>query len=378
VRLGLIGCGGMGRRHALALNTLRGLREDLDVVAVLDRDPARAGHIAQLLRSAGHRPVVTKDLNELIDLVDAVDVVLPTALHSEYVARALDSGRHVLVEKPLTLEARHAWELAHLAESRGVVLAVAENFRRIPANRALHHLLDSEALGRPQYMRTQVRAATWGELSADAGAWYRDASVSGSYAVFELGAHEMDLAQYFFGDVETVYATAVGEQRSAAEAENVLITLGCAAGVQVQIAISVSSSALTFAAREVVCSSGRALSGNWEAWTDGSFETDTGDVVSSASFVDAYIADLEPDDARLPKGTFSPGPPYLDRAVPLRYGIVSALDDFVTAVATGRPPEVDGFAGAKTVAVCEAVLQSIRTGLPVRPLDYLIAEPGKV
>jgi predicted dehydrogenase len=367
----------MGRRHALAISALQRTRPELEVVAVVDRDPIRSAEVADLLGATGQRPTVATDLTEVVDQVDAVDVVLPTSLHIDQVALALQSGKHVLVEKPLTLKAHEAWELADLATSKGLVLAVAENFRRIPANRALHHLLDSGSLGEVQYMRTQMRAATWAELSADAGAWYQNAAVSGSYPVFELGAHEMDLTQYFFGEVETVYATAVDKDRSAAEAQNVLIALSCASGVEVQIALSVSASPPTFASREIVCSQGRVASGEWEAWSHGSYETVDGAVVPSADYVDTYLADLGPSDAQLRAGTFSAGAPYVDRSEPLRYGTVSALDDFAAAIADGRAPEVDGYAGARTVAICQAVLESVSTGKPIATSEILVAANGR-
>ena len=99
-RIGLIGCGFIGRFHARAFRGLirRGLI-DAEYVAVCDLDEGRARAFAEI----ADVPFVTTEAARVIDSpdVDVVYVCVPTAGHKELVLRAAERGKHVFCEKPL-------------------------------------------------------------------------------------------------------------------------------------------------------------------------------------------------------------------------------------------------------------------------------------
>ncbi len=115
VRIAVIGVGHLGRFHALKLASL----PEADLVAVVDIDPQRADEVAK----ACHTRAFT-DFREVLPLVDAVSVVVPTVYHYQVAREALAAGCHVFVEKPLASSPEEAHELVRLAQKAGRILQV--------------------------------------------------------------------------------------------------------------------------------------------------------------------------------------------------------------------------------------------------------------
>ena len=122
VRVGVIGAGWVAKdRHIPAFRRSHGAT----VEAILDPSPAAATETAKRFRipHAFHR------LDYLLEQpLDAVTVCTPPSTHAEIVEAALNAGKHVLVEKPLSLTADEGRSLQGLAEEKGLVLSPAHNF----------------------------------------------------------------------------------------------------------------------------------------------------------------------------------------------------------------------------------------------------------
>ena len=98
LKVGLIGCGFMGRMHANVYSTLHGV----ELVAACDNDPER---LVQFATKFGCQPF--GDFDQLVASgIDVVDVCLSTYLHKEYTCRAATAGKHVFSEKPMAMNAR--------------------------------------------------------------------------------------------------------------------------------------------------------------------------------------------------------------------------------------------------------------------------------
>jgi predicted dehydrogenase len=128
LRFGLLGAGHLGKIHLkCALATAC-----WDVAGFYDPDEKNAaGAIAQY----GVRRFT--DLEEMLDAVDAVDIVTPTPTHFELASRALRRGKHVFIEKPLTQTVAEGRRLLALAESTGLKVQVGHVERFNPAFTAL-------------------------------------------------------------------------------------------------------------------------------------------------------------------------------------------------------------------------------------------------
>jgi len=122
--VGVAGVGSLGRHHARVLSGLDGVRP----AGFYDREPGRAAEVAAEFGIPAH-----ESLEALIEASDAVVVATPTVAHREVAAAALGAGRHVLVEKPMTVTLEEADELIRSAAARGVVLQVGHIERFNPA-----------------------------------------------------------------------------------------------------------------------------------------------------------------------------------------------------------------------------------------------------
>ena len=200
----------MEYRHALAIAEMHDLGcKPVRIVAICDADATRRSRIAALLESrCGLRPEEFAEAPALLTHpgVEAVQIVLPTSLHHKMVLAALEAGKHVLVEKPMALTVAACDQIVMAAQQGDRVVAVAENYRRIPANRAMGALIRSGSLGpsepcscatllrpiRPSNPVIRLSLLPAGMLTG---------RHAGGYHVMEMGVHEADLQHDWFGPV---------------------------------------------------------------------------------------------------------------------------------------------------------------------------------
>ena len=154
VRLALVGCGGMGTRHLHGLKQLADSPFDsVELSAVCDISAENAEMAAaEAEKLLGVRPKVCTNMEVMVQQVpdlEAVDVVTDPSVHHTVVCEALDLGLHVLVEKPLAITVRACQRILDAAARNERIVSVAENFRRDPSARIVHHLIDTGAIGTP-------------------------------------------------------------------------------------------------------------------------------------------------------------------------------------------------------------------------------------
>ena len=204
--LGIVGCGGMGLRHAHGY--IEHLRRfgTFRLAAVCDRHEAAANHVASVVESeTGARPKVFTDYAEMLrdGGLDAVDIVTDTRMHHTFALAAFDAGVNVLTEKPMGLTMAACRLMREGAASSGLVLSIGEQYRRDPMNRLAKALLEAGAIGNPNFcFKVSIGGGT--ALMHDTG-WRALKSRAGSI-IIEQGVHEADLLVYFMGDVDSIYA----------------------------------------------------------------------------------------------------------------------------------------------------------------------------
>ena len=209
VRLAIVGCGGMGRRHLAGLAELQRVGErSIDLVAVCDLNAQNAEDLAGEAKDLlGARPAVFTDLATMAretDGLEAASCTTETGSHHKVAADLLDLGLHTLVEKPLGITIRGCNQVIAAAERSSKNLSVAENFRRDPINRLVRALLDDGAIGERQFiMETGVR----GRDSMIITPW-RHQKLTGTIPL-DAGVHSADILLYYYGEV----ASAFGQTR---------------------------------------------------------------------------------------------------------------------------------------------------------------------
>jgi predicted dehydrogenase len=199
LRVGLIGCGGIGKLRAQALDRSEAAR--LTVVSDLDR--RRAESLARI-----HQARVEADWRALVrrEDVDAVVVSTPPDVHAEMCIEALRCGRHVLCEKPLARSAAECKEIVAAADGHGRFLACGFNYRFYPSIQKARELLDSGTIGDLDHIRSYT-----GYSAAEHGqAWLHDPDIMGGGALRDNGIHLIDLTRYFLGEAVEAQGCASG------------------------------------------------------------------------------------------------------------------------------------------------------------------------
>ncbi|MDP3721951.1 MAG: Gfo/Idh/MocA family oxidoreductase [Candidatus Omnitrophota bacterium] len=132
LRVGVVGVGHLGRRHAEIYASMPGVR----LVAVCDADATRATMLAHTLRCQA-----LTDYHDLMGSVEAVSLAVPTSLHASIGLPLLRQGIHLLIEKPIATSLAHADALIRTAAQGGCVLHIGHVERFNAAIRAAKHHL---------------------------------------------------------------------------------------------------------------------------------------------------------------------------------------------------------------------------------------------
>ncbi len=218
IRVGLIGYGYWGPNYARVLNDL----QDVSLAFVCD---ARE---EQLRRAAARFPQVAlaQDVSEALRGADADAIIIstPASTHYELARLALESGRHVIVEKPLALEIEHCEHLGERADKKGLVLMVAHTFLYNSGIQKLREFVKSPNFGRVYYLH--ATRTNLGPIRADVN------------AVWDLAPHDISIFNYLL-DEQPQWASAIGSRALGNTREDVaFITLGYANDVIGNIHVS--------------------------------------------------------------------------------------------------------------------------------------------
>jgi myo-inositol 2-dehydrogenase / D-chiro-inositol 1-dehydrogenase len=191
-RVGLVGAGNVAQRHARVLSGF----DDVALVAVTDVAPAAARSLAERQGAAA-----CEDVAEVLATgVDAVYVCVPPFAHGPAEEAVLGAGVALFVEKPVAVDLATADRIAGLVADAGVPTAVGHHWRYLAAVERAAALL----AGRPVRL---VSGGWWDKVPPVA--WWTRREMSGG-PVVEQAAHLVDLARHLVGEVEEVYAAGTG------------------------------------------------------------------------------------------------------------------------------------------------------------------------
>ncbi|HBE72974.1 MAG TPA: hypothetical protein DDW31_02610, partial [candidate division Zixibacteria bacterium] len=146
VNVAIAGCGQWGVNHVRTFANAPGCR----VSWLADTDPKRLAKARELARGAKTAPELEAALKD--ESVQACVIATNSESHHALARKALEAGKHVLVEKPLALSAKEAGELVEIAGRKGLVLMVGHLLLYHPAVNYLKGLLDKGELGQILYL----------------------------------------------------------------------------------------------------------------------------------------------------------------------------------------------------------------------------------
>ena len=191
VRVGLIGLGWPGQQHARAIREIPGTQ----VVAVSDLSEERRRRFVQDFGTcklyAGYQDLLSDPD------IHAVIISLPNFLHYPATVCALEAGKHVMCEKPPTLDVAEMESVRALARAAGLVYAFSRQSRFSGGMLAARRLVNEGRLGKIYFARAE-RVRSRG-IPVGLGGWFTEKDKAGGGAVIDIGVHAIDAAWYLMG-----------------------------------------------------------------------------------------------------------------------------------------------------------------------------------
>lgn len=334
MRVGVVGCGYWGSKHVRTLSVL----PMVTGVVIIDGRPAIRAEVGQEFPQALQRASLTEALDDL----DAVIVATPPESHFEVAAEAIEAGKHVLVEKPMTTTSADGVELVRLADEAGVTLAVGHTFAHNPAVWKLGEIIESGDLGDLHYLDA---------ARLNLGLYRDDVNV-----LWDLAAHDISITTALLNSVpDTV--SAWGSRHTKRFSEDVGTIRMLFEDNQVESTVRVSwLDPLKVRRTTVVGSEKMAVYNDMDS-------DERIKIFDRGREQHANARSTDPFNITYRYGGISS--PYIEFSEPLRLEI----GDFLDSCASGRAPRASGHAGLTVVAVLEASDLSLReNGTPV-PID---------
>ncbi len=213
LRVGIIGCGGMGKTHALAY---KGLSEKVTVAAIADVTESARNEMKEKFDCEIYNTGM--ELIEKAD-VDFVDICLPTYLHTVHAVAAMKKGFDVFLEKPVCLNEAETELLEKAQKETGKKVQVGHVVRFMNEYRILKNAVDTEKYGKliaADFSRISVMPL-WGWEN-----WFSDPEKCGSVAL-DLHIHDADFIRYMCGDdIKKLSAAATRDKNGMINHINVL------------------------------------------------------------------------------------------------------------------------------------------------------------
>ena len=190
VKVGFVGTGGMANAHISQVETI----EEATITAFCDIEEERAKVAAD--RYGGQ---YYTDARRLIDEteVDAIYFCLPPFAHTDIERLAAESGRHIFVEKPVSMTVDHGLSVLEAVNKNSVISGVGYQGRYQNAEIALRDYLKDKAIG-------MVISHRWGGIAGGADHWWRVMEKSGGM-LHEQATHQVDMIRYLAGEITEVY-----------------------------------------------------------------------------------------------------------------------------------------------------------------------------
>lgn len=344
LRFGLIGTGGGGHLFAGAL---AGRPGGAELVSVCSRNREKATGFAS---GYGVTEVFT-DWRELVrsDL-DAVCLASPTGDHARMATGAAAEGIHVLTEKPIAVTVADADRMIEACEQAGVTLGCIYMYRFLDHAVRMKEAITDGLIGQP--LMAECSGLFYRDQPYyDSGEWRGKWESEGGGSLVTQTSHTLDLMIWMLGDVDSVAGFYNTSPLHRIEVEDITVGLLRFANGALGTLISTTAAVppqtryLTVRGTEGTVS---LLDDRLARW----------DVPGGPSPEIAELMNAGPVD----RGDTLTQAGYADSTLHHRQ-----MEDFVAAVAEGRPPLVDGREGRRTTAVMEALYDSARRGRMICP-----------
>ncbi|MEO8111184.1 MAG: Gfo/Idh/MocA family oxidoreductase [Ginsengibacter sp.] len=210
IKWGIIGCGDVTEvKSGPAFNKVN----NSSLVAVMRRDAGKAKDYAK----RHNVPKWYADADQLINdpEVNAVYVATPPSSHEEYAIAALEAGKSVYVEKPMSVSFSAANNILNVVKENNAKLCVAHYRREQPLFKKAKELLAAKAIGEVRMVNLfcYKKPLSAEELNDPKVAWRVNTGIAGGGLFNDLAPHQLDLMLYFFGKVKNAFGVAANQAK---------------------------------------------------------------------------------------------------------------------------------------------------------------------
>jgi len=379
LHLAMIGCGGIAQVHLQAYKQIKQKEPaKFEFSAMCDPVTASAKQFADQAASfQDHKPKVYTSVSEMLvkEELDAVDVCTPHSEHHVAGIACLDAGVNVMIEKPLGITVKASKALIAAGKKNKKIVATAENIRRGISQRTSCWIInDLKLLGTPRLLFSQH--AGWFDPSTERRwHWRVDKWMGGGGMVMDSGAHFCDTMRFLYGDPETVYAKVQQLEKWPHKKEDRIVmddredtwaaTLTFKNGLVAVWSWTMAAPGYSYTnvahygSKGCILDHGDAFHGPFSSAEIILQEGPKKVTTPMVEMQKQYLAQLgeAKKDALFPHG-------FMD-------GYIIECYDFLDAIEKKRKPEVDGEAGLKAKAICEAIFESACIGQAVKFDDVL-------
>ncbi|MEN6500726.1 MAG: Gfo/Idh/MocA family oxidoreductase [Rectinema sp.] len=342
IKIGIIGAGAIASVHT---DSYGRLREEAKIVAVCDTFRQKA---ESLIAEKALEATAYDDYEKLLadPEIDAISICLPPVAHCSVAVKALQRGKHVLVEKPMASSLEECDQMIEASRASGKILSVvSQNRFKTPVAR-LKKMLESGDLGKVLYANFE---SLWWRGQVYYDLWWRGTWAQESGGCFiSHGVHYLDLMHMLFGMPKRVQATMTNVGHDNSECED----LGFAVFDYGDKLVHFTCSLVSHGERQSITVEGERGSIGIP-WT----------VSASRALPNGFPQDDTAEMERLEQAY---------HAIPelALEGHDAQISDFLRAIENGTPATIDGAEGKKTL---ELVMGIYKSAVLERPVEFPIA-----
>jgi len=301
----------------------------------------RSQSIAQSWKATYQAQQITTDYNDVItnDAIDIVYLCTPNSQHVTQAIAALEKGKHLFVEKPLAVTVADCQKIVDAAKASNKKVMVGQSARFSALFETIHHLVQAGTLGEACFVEGDYVHNLKPFLPLPGHDWWMDAQNEGQLPIVGGACHPLDLMRWIVGEI--VEVSAYGTNKNIPDApwyDTIISSLKFQSG----------------AVGKCLISCGAEIPYNLNFGYHGT----KGSMIKNKLFMGG-IPHVD-DFSELP--------------IPIQvedHPCPQVLDHFLTCIETDQTPLISATDGARTVAVCCAIIESIETGKPAQVfLDF--------
>lgn len=333
--IAVVGTGYIGLEHVKAISAHP--KAHLHTICSTPRSQA----IAQEWKTAFGANQVATAYQDVVnnDNIDIIYLCTPNSQHANQAVTALQAGKHILVEKPLAVTVEDCQKIVDTAQDTGNKVMVGHGARFSKIFETIHHLVHTNTLGDACFVEGDYIHDLKPFLPLPGHDWWLDTENEGQLPIIGGACHPLDLMRWIAGEI--IEVSAYGTNKNIPNVpwyDTVITNLKFASG----------------AVGKCLVSCGAEIPYNLNF----SYHGTKGSVVKNKLFLG--------------------GLPHVDDFSTLPIDITAedhtcpqVLDHFISCIENDQTPRIDATDGARSVAVCEAIIESIETGKPAQVfLDF--------